>query len=134
MSNAERYLRVRVIMNAKLARQLQSAGRRKLKFTRERKTISTATVDFSRFPTRSMTAVAIPSSRARAMLIKFYRLHSVTVEKCIRAIFISYISFSFVTKSRAEIIRSCIFLLLSLSIQVLLCSDANVIVAASLTI
>lgn len=50
---------------------------------------------------------AIPSARSRVMLIKFYRLYSVTVEKCPRAIFISFILFGFV--ENGEIVYDCIF-------------------------
>lgn len=49
---------------------------------------------------------AISSARSRAMLIKFYRLHSVT-EKCPRTIFISFILFGFVENK--EIVYDCIF-------------------------
>lgn len=69
--------------------------------------------------------VTISSARSRAMLIKFYRLHSVT-EKCLRAIFISFILFGLWKIERLYTVA--FFKLLSLSIQVSLCHNCHIAV------
>lgn len=80
-----------------------------------------------RFPTRSIAA--IPSAQARAMLIKFYRLHSAAVESCPRDFYFLYFARFCGKWSRANcsFLRPCVFF----SIIIVVNTSVGVLVSMS---